>query len=102
MPLYKAASAKRIPVRQPLWEAPCIDRQQRIAQRFSDHYNLEITTPAQRALISQWVLFVNSTIPIELFNPFSREPELTQLMNVLNHQLDPEAQAHLGALPVFP
>ena len=23
-------------------------------------------------------------------------------MNVLNHQLDPEAQAHLSALPLFP
>jgi hypothetical protein len=102
MPLDEAELARRIPVRQPLWRAPCIDQQQRIAQRFSDHYTFEITTPAQRALISQWVLFANSTLPIALFVPFRREPEFPPLMKVLNHQLDPEAQAHLGDLPVFP
>ena len=53
-------------------------------------------------MISQWVLFANSTFPIELFDPLSREPEFPPRMNVLNHQLNPEAQAHLSDRSFFP
>lgn len=86
-----------------------------ILLHLAENYTRETNTPAQRALISQWVLFANSTLSIALFVPSSREREFPRLMEALNHQLDPAlplvgefwsaadcaVQAHLSYLPLF-
>ena len=86
-----------------------------ILLHLAEHYSREITTPAERALISQWLLFANATLSIALFVPSSREREFPRLMEVLNRQLDPDhplvgdcwgaadcaVHSHLGYLPLF-
>ena len=86
-----------------------------ILLHLAEHYSRDITTAAERSLISQWLLFANSTLSIALFVPSSRDSEFPRLMEVLNRQLDPvqplvgdcwgaadcAIHAHLGYLPLF-
>ena len=60
-----------------------------ILLHLAEHYSKDITTAAERSLISQWLLFANSTLSIALFVPSSRDSEFPRLMEVLNRQLDP-------------
>ena len=86
-----------------------------ILLHLAEHYTHDISTPAQKALTSQWLLFVNATLSIALFVRSSREREFPQLMAVLNQQLEVDrplvggvwgaadcaVQAHLAYLPLF-
>ena len=86
-----------------------------ILLHLAEHYSDDISTAAEKALTSQWLLFANATLSIALFVPSSREREFPRLLAVLDQQLDPDrplvghcwgaadcaVQAHLGYLPLF-
>ena len=86
-----------------------------ILLHLAEHYTDDISTAAEKALISQWLLFANATLSIALFVPSSREREFPRLMAVLDQQLDPDrplvghcwgaadcaVQAHLAYLPLL-
>ncbi len=81
----------------------------------ADRYGHEFTTPEQRALAEQWVLFANATLATALFVESAREREFPALMQVLDTRLgggapllgdrwgvaDCAVNAHLAYLPVF-
>jgi glutathione S-transferase len=86
-----------------------------ILLHLADCHSDDITSAAERALTSQWLLFANATLAVALFVPSNREREFPRLMGVLNDQLDPDrplvgrcwgaadcaVQAYLAYLPIF-
>jgi glutathione S-transferase len=81
----------------------------------ADRYGKEFTSPEQRALAEQWVLFANATLATALFVESAREREFPRLMAALDKRLadghpligeawgvaDCAVNAHLAYLPVF-
>lgn len=81
----------------------------------ADRYGQEFSTPEQRALAEQWVLFANATLATALFVESAREREFPRLMAALDKLLakgspllgevwgvaDCAVNAHLAYLPVF-
>lgn len=81
----------------------------------ADRYGQEFTSPEQRALAEQWVLFANATLATALFVESAREREFPRLMAALEQILatgspligeawgvaDCAVNAHLAYLPVF-
>ena len=82
-----------------------------LAEQYSD----DIKTTENKALTSQWLQFVNSTLSIALLVPSHREKEFPRLMRALDHQLkidqplvgnlwgaaDCAVQAYLAYLPLL-
>jgi len=86
-----------------------------ILLHLAEQHSEDITTPTDRAITSQWLLFANATLAIALFVPSNREREFPRLMGELNRQLDPDrplvgqrwgaadcaVQGYLAYLPLF-
>ena len=86
-----------------------------ILQYLSENYAGEAKDASTRAVISQWILFANSTLAIALFVPSNKEREFPRLMATLNHlysnkeflvgdswtAADCAVNAYLGYLPIF-
>ena len=88
-----------------------------ILLHLAEQYSDDIKTIETKALTSQWLQFVNSTLSIALLVPSHREKEFPRLMKELDHQLennqplvgniwgaaDCAVQAYLAYLPwLFP
>jgi glutathione S-transferase len=81
----------------------------------ADRYGQEFSSPEQRALAEQWVLFANATLATALFVESAREREFPRLMAALDQRLaeatpligaswgvaDCAVNAHLAYLPIF-
>ena len=86
-----------------------------ILQYLSENYTKEVKDAGTRALISQWILFANSTLAIALFVPSNKEREFPRLMATLNDiytkrqflvgdcwtAADCAVNAYLGYLSIF-
>eukprot|EP00884_Botryococcus_braunii_P011802 jgi/Botrbrau1/20622/Bobra.113_1s0047.1 len=49
----------------------------------ADKYDPSVTTPEQRALAAQWVLFANATLGPGMFDPAQQEKQMEGIMNAL-------------------
>ena len=71
-----------------------------ILLHLAEQYSDDIKTIENKALTSQWLQFVNSTLSIALLVPSHREKEFPRLMKELDHQLEsdqPLVGNHWGA-----
>ena len=70
-----------------------------ILLHLAEQYSDDIKTIETKALTSQWLQFVNSTLSIALLVPSHREKEFPRLMKELDHQLENNqlSRQHLGS-----